>query len=111
MTCRLFYLVGQLSIGALERQLSYLLQAMDRERYRPAAVVWNFCEKDAYDSCRRYIVRKMVFTGYVLIGVLWANPRARTLEPVFAYFYSNSGIQSKPPSNRIARIFQGLFLM
>jgi glycosyltransferase involved in cell wall biosynthesis len=32
----------------LERQLCYLLQTMDRERYRPAVVVWSFHEEDAY---------------------------------------------------------------
>ena len=48
MNCRLLYLVGQLSPGGLERQLCYLLQAMDRERYRPAVAVWNFAEADVY---------------------------------------------------------------
>src|SRR5919106_6201994 len=48
MKCRLLYLVGQLSPGGQERQLSYLLQAMDRERYRPEVVVWNFREDDMH---------------------------------------------------------------
>src|SRR5439155_5585594 len=48
MCCRLLYLVGQLSPGGLERQLCYLLQAMDRGRYRPAVAVWNFSETDVY---------------------------------------------------------------
>ena len=39
--CRLLYLVGKLGRGGAERQLCYLLQAMDRERYRPAVVVWD----------------------------------------------------------------------
>jgi glycosyltransferase involved in cell wall biosynthesis len=43
---RLLYLVGSLASGGLERQLSYLLRAMDRERYRPAVAVWSFCETD-----------------------------------------------------------------
>lgn len=46
--CRLLYLVGQLGPGGLERQLCYLLRAMDRERYKPAVAVWNYCEKDIY---------------------------------------------------------------
>lgn len=50
MDCRLLYLVGQLGPGGLERQLYYLLQAMDRERYKPAVVVWNYCENDPYVS-------------------------------------------------------------
>src|SRR5712691_8915015 len=48
MSHRLLYLVGQLTPGGLERQLCYLLQAMDRERYRPAVAVWNFSEADVY---------------------------------------------------------------
>jgi glycosyltransferase involved in cell wall biosynthesis len=40
--------VGQLGVGGLERQLCYLLETMDRERYRPAVVVWNFREEDFY---------------------------------------------------------------
>ena len=45
---RLLYLVGQLGLGGLERQLCYLLQGMDRECYKPAVVVWNFCRDDIY---------------------------------------------------------------
>jgi glycosyltransferase involved in cell wall biosynthesis len=50
MSCRLLYLVGQLGPGGLERQLCYLLQAMDRGRYRPAVAVWRYHEGDAYVS-------------------------------------------------------------
>ena len=50
MHCRILYLVGQLRPGGLERQLCYLLLAMDRERYRPAVAVWNYVEEDAYVS-------------------------------------------------------------
>jgi len=32
----------------LERQLCYLLQAMDRKRYQPAVAVWSFREEDAH---------------------------------------------------------------
>lgn len=48
MKCDLLYLVGQLRLGGLERQLYYLLQTMDRGSYTPTVVVWNDCEKDAY---------------------------------------------------------------
>jgi glycosyltransferase involved in cell wall biosynthesis len=48
MGCRLLFLVGQLRSGGLERQLYYLLQSMNRERYAPEVVVWNFCENDMY---------------------------------------------------------------
>src|SRR5688572_18511518 len=48
MKCRILYLVGQLGPGGLERQLYLLLQTMDRDRYRPEVVVWNFREDDTY---------------------------------------------------------------
>jgi glycosyltransferase involved in cell wall biosynthesis len=48
MNCRFLYLIGQLSPGGSERQLCYLLQATDRERYQPAVAVWNFSEADVY---------------------------------------------------------------
>jgi len=48
MSCRLLYLVGQLRPGGLERQLYYLLKSMDRGRYQPEVVVWNFREAEAY---------------------------------------------------------------
>ena len=48
MECRLLYLVGHLGSGGLERQLCYLLQAMDRKRYQPAVAVWSFREEDSY---------------------------------------------------------------
>jgi glycosyltransferase involved in cell wall biosynthesis len=48
MACRILYLVGQLAAGGLERQLCYLLQALDRPRYRPAVAVWNFREAEVY---------------------------------------------------------------
>jgi glycosyltransferase involved in cell wall biosynthesis len=46
--CRLLYLVGQLGLGGLELQLFYLLQAIDRQRYKPMVVVWNYREQDPY---------------------------------------------------------------
>lgn len=48
MKCRLLYLVGQLGLGGLERQLYYLLETMDREQYKPAVIVWNYSEEDTY---------------------------------------------------------------
>ena len=48
MRRRLLYLVGQLGSGGLERQLYYLVLAMDRERYQPAVVVWNYNHSDPY---------------------------------------------------------------
>ncbi len=46
--CRLLYLVGELHTGGLERQLWYLLRAMDRDRYKPAVAVWNYREEDVH---------------------------------------------------------------
>lgn len=46
--CRLLYVVGQLGLGGLERQLFYLLQTMDRQRYKPVVVVWNYRQQDPY---------------------------------------------------------------
>ena len=48
--CRILFLVGQLGPGGLERQLYYLLRSMDRERFQPAVVVWNFSREDVYVS-------------------------------------------------------------
>jgi glycosyltransferase involved in cell wall biosynthesis len=50
MNHRILYLVGQLRAGGLERQLCYLLQAVDRQRYKPAVAVWNYRDDDAYVS-------------------------------------------------------------
>ncbi|MEP6958917.1 MAG: glycosyltransferase, partial [Nitrospirota bacterium] len=46
--CRLLYVVGQLRLGGLERQLYYLLANLDHARYQPAVVVWNFNPSDKY---------------------------------------------------------------
>ena len=50
MGCRVFYLVGQLSLGGLERQLFNLLQVIDRSRYKPAVVVWRHSHGDHYNQ-------------------------------------------------------------
>ena len=44
--CRLVYLIGELHTGGSERQLYYLLHGMDRDRYRPMVVVWNYSDSD-----------------------------------------------------------------
>lgn len=43
MHCRFLYLVDQLGPGGSERQLCYLLQIMDRGRYRPAGGRMELC--------------------------------------------------------------------
>jgi glycosyltransferase involved in cell wall biosynthesis len=48
--CRLLYLIGQLGSGGSERQLRNLLSGLDRDRYQPAVVVWNYQENEMYVS-------------------------------------------------------------
>ena len=48
MGCRILYLVGELGLGGLQRQLCLLLERMDRDRYRPALVVWDRDGDDDY---------------------------------------------------------------
>lgn len=45
---RFLYVVGQLGLGGLERQLYYLLASLDHARYRPAVVIWNLNRRDKY---------------------------------------------------------------
>jgi glycosyltransferase involved in cell wall biosynthesis len=73
MECRLFYLVGQLRAGGLERQLCYLLQTMNRDRYRPAVAVWNYHEEDIYVTYIRAL-------DVPLYPLPWASSRAFRLE-------------------------------
>jgi len=46
--CRLLFVVGQLRLGGLERQLYYLLANLDHARYQPAVVVWNLNTIETY---------------------------------------------------------------
>lgn len=46
--CRLLYVVGQLRLGGLERQLYYLLANLNHARYCPGVVVWNLNHNDKY---------------------------------------------------------------
>lgn len=48
MECRILYLVGQLSLGGLERQLFNLLRAMDRAQYKPLVAVWSNAADEHY---------------------------------------------------------------
>lgn len=45
---RLLYVVGQLRLGGLERQLYYLLANLDHAQYQPVVVVWNLNPHDKY---------------------------------------------------------------
>ena len=48
VNCRILYLVGQLGLGGLERQLFYLVRSMDRCRYKPVVAVWGNSPDDHY---------------------------------------------------------------
>lgn len=48
MSCRLLYLIGELRSGGSERQLYLLLKSMDRARFHPHVVVWNFSDDQRY---------------------------------------------------------------
>lgn len=48
MNCRLLYLVGQLGLGGLERQLFCLIESMDRKRYKPVVAVWGNSPNEHY---------------------------------------------------------------
>ena len=50
MECRLLYLVGQLGLGGLERQLYCLIRSMDRQRYKPVVAVWGNSSNDCYSQ-------------------------------------------------------------
>jgi glycosyltransferase involved in cell wall biosynthesis len=91
MDCRILYIVGQLRAGGLERQLCYLLKAMDRDRYRPAVAVWRFREDDVYV---RYLRQMQVpifspLRGTSGFGKLrWICDLAKQLDPEVIHSYS-----------------------
>jgi glycosyltransferase involved in cell wall biosynthesis len=70
--CRLLYLVGELHKGGLERQLYYLLREIDRERYSPAVVVWNYRDSDLHVPLLRAI-------GVPIYSLATANSRLEKL--------------------------------
>lgn len=63
MECRLLYLVGQLGLGGLERQLVYLIRSMDRERYKPVVVVWSNAQDDHYAQDLRALDVPVIWLG------------------------------------------------
>lgn len=46
--CKILFVVGSLGGGGLERQLYYVLQTMDRTRFKPAVAVWDYRQSDAH---------------------------------------------------------------
>lgn len=90
-SCRLLYIVGQLGAGGLERQLCYFLKAMERKRYRPAVVVWNFSETDVYLARMRELdVPVYCFPNRSSPAVKLQEVRrlVRQLEPEVVHSYS-----------------------
>jgi glycosyltransferase involved in cell wall biosynthesis len=94
----LLYCIGQLHCGGAERQLYYLLGALDRNRYKPAVVVWNFNETDVYVPQ----IRRLGITLYPLPLASSAGARLREFrrlvaeikpEVVHSYsFYTNVAV-------------------
>ena len=81
MRCHILYVVGQLSSGGLERQLLYLLRAMDRSRYLPAVVVWNFHETDTYVSQIRSLGVPLLSFPTAISGAQKLRALCRTRRP------------------------------
>jgi glycosyltransferase involved in cell wall biosynthesis len=90
-SCRLLYVVGQLHTGGLERQLIYLLRALDRDRYKPAVAVWKYSENDVYLPMLRRLGVPLFSVSDEPSGI--AKLRAfrrlvRQLEPEVVHSYS-----------------------
>jgi glycosyltransferase involved in cell wall biosynthesis len=95
MSCRLLYLIGQLRPGGAERQLRFLLQAMNRDCYKPAVVVWNHHEEDPFVSHIQalgvplYAVPRLS-SGYLRLKAFRRLIRQLKPEVVHSYsFYTN----------------------
>jgi glycosyltransferase involved in cell wall biosynthesis len=91
MNCRLLYLIGQLDPGGAQRQLYYLLQAMDREYYQPAVAVWSFCEDDVYVSRIRALGVPLYFlprTPLVTAKLARFRRLVKALQPELVHSYS-----------------------
>lgn len=95
MRCRLLYLVGQLSLGGLERQLFYLVRSMDRQYYKPIVAIWGNSFNDHYAQELRVLDVPVVHLGES--PSRWAKLRAlcslvHTVKPevIHSYtFYTN----------------------
>jgi len=99
MRCRLLYLIGQLHTGGSERQLYYLLRAMDRERYKPAVAVWTNSEDGVYVRQLRelavplYVFPKKLSGAMKLIEFRRLVKRLRP-EVIHSYsFYTNFAVR------------------
>jgi glycosyltransferase involved in cell wall biosynthesis len=91
MTGRLLYVVGQLRVGGLERQLWYLLQRLRRKPYAVSLLVWSFKPDDFYvERIRSLEVEVQGFTDEL---TPWQKLKAvrllaRRLRPEIVHSYS-----------------------
>ncbi len=73
--CRIAFIVGQLGVGGLERQLYYLVRHLASGEYRPAVIVWNFSPDDFY-------VPKIQSLGVPVYGLPEGFSRAQKLQRI-----------------------------
>jgi glycosyltransferase involved in cell wall biosynthesis len=91
MNCRLLYVVGRLRAGGLERQLCYLLRAIDRKLYSPAVAVWTFREDEFYVDQLRDLEIPIYSPPARTLGALklqWFRSLAKQLSPEVIHSYS-----------------------
>jgi glycosyltransferase involved in cell wall biosynthesis len=93
--CRLLYVVGQLGLGGLERQLCYLLRCLNRSRYLPAVVAWHSTSDDQYaHEIKALGVPLYIFppsaSGFAKLRALHCFARQLRPEVIHSYsFYTN----------------------
>ena len=91
-SCRLLYLVGQLGPGGSERQLLYLLENIDRQRYSPEVVVWSY-EKDVpYVSKLRALgipVHPISSNSTRIVKLMALRQIVRGIRPALIHSYSS----------------------
>ncbi len=105
--CRLLYVVGQLALGGLERQLYYLLATLQRGGYRPALVAWNLNRDEKYYqeiSALRVPIYGLPSGGSPLLKLRALRDLVQTLTPEiihsygfhtnFAAYYAASGTRA-----------------
>jgi len=88
---RVLYIAGQLGGGGLERQLGYLLKAMDRDRLRPKVAVWNYNEHDVNVKRIKALGAELIpvpRSGSRLARLLWLRRTAAELAPEVVHSYS-----------------------
>lgn len=91
MMIRLLYLIGDLGPGGAERQLCHLLQGLDRERYKPMVVVWNFSECDVHVPIIRSLnvpMRALPSIQSVAARLVALRLLIRKLKPEVVHSYS-----------------------